>query len=273
MTAVRRDRDAPAWLDEAEVAAARTRLIELAHLLGREEHAQVILGEGNVSAALSDGSFLIKASGSSLPDLQADDVTSVDRSVILEGLATLGPQPSDADVERLLSASRVDRTARIPSVETFLHALCLEEAGIEAVGHTHAEAVNAVLCSRAGAEPFLDHIFPDAIVVCGHRPAIVPYVDPGHALALAVKDALDEYRRENGRPPRLLLMENHGPVALGANTTEVASVLFMAAKWARVLITTHAFGGPRFMATEEVRRIDGRLDEARRRRILLGDAS
>ncbi len=271
MSGMRHDRDAPALRDAAELAAVRDRLIELAHRLGREEHAQVILGEGNVSAALSDGSFLIKASGSSLPDLQADDVTRVDRSVILEGLATLGPHPSDADVEQLLSASRVDRTARIPSVETFLHALCLEETGIEAVGHTHAEAVNAVLCSRAGAQPFLDHLFPDAIVICGHRPAIVPYVDPGHALALAVKDALDEYRHEHGRPARLLLMENHGPVALGANTTEVASVLFMAAKWARVLIATYAFGGPRFLDAAEVRRIDGRLDEARRRRLLIED--
>ena len=265
--------DAAITRDEAEFVAVRDRLIQLAHRLGREERAQAILGEGNVSAALSDGSFLVKASGSSLPNLRADDLTRVDRSIVLQGLATLGSRPSDAEVEALLADARVDRTARMPSVETFLHALCLEEAGVDVVGHTHAEAIIAVLCSQAGAEPFLHHLFPDAIVVCGHQPAVIPYVDPGHALALAVKDALDRYRSDHGHPPKLLLMENHGPVALGANTTEVANVLFMAAKWARVLIGTYAFGGPRFLGEEVVRRIDGRLDEARRRRALLEDRS
>ncbi len=266
---LRHERDAPRVRTEGELTAVRDRLIALAHRLGREPSGQVILFEGNVSASLSDGSFLVKASGSSLPELKVDDLTRVNRGIILEGLATLGPRPSDAEVERVLSEARVDRTARMPSVETFLHALCLEEPGVEAVGHTHAEAVNAVLCSQAGAAPFLGHIIPDAIVVCGGRPAVVPYVDPGHALALAIKEALAAYRGDHGRPPKLLLMENHGPVALGANTAEVANVLGMAAKWARVLIATYAFGGPRFLGVDEVRRIDGRLDEARRRRILL----
>lgn len=266
---VRRERASPRLCDAPELEEARGRLVALAHRLGRETSGQVILFEGNVSAALSDGSFLVKASGTSLAELQPDDLIRVDRRIILDGLATLGPSPIDAEVERLLSQARVDRAGRMPSVETFLHALCLEEPGVEAVGHTHAEAVNAVLCSQSGATPFLSHVFPDAIVVCGARPAVVPYVDPGHALALAIRDVLAGYRCDHGRPPKLLLLENHGPVALGANTAEVANVLCMVAKWARVLIATYAFGGPRFLGAAEMRRIDGRLDEARRRRILL----
>ena len=48
-------------------------------------------------------------------------------------------------------------------------------------------SVNRILCCRLGAEPFLEHVFPDAVVVCGTRPAVVPYVAPGFALATSVQ--------------------------------------------------------------------------------------
>ena len=70
----------------------------------------------------------------------------------------------------------------MPSVEIFLHAICLSEGGARWVGHTHALSANQILCSRLGAEPFMRHLFPDGIVVCGVAPRVIPYVDPGFVL-------------------------------------------------------------------------------------------
>ena len=96
-------------------------------------------------------------------------------------------------------------------------------------------------------------------------------VDPGFALALAVRAELRRYRAAYGFSPRLLLMENHGILALGQTAAEALNITLMADKWARILVGTYALGGPCFMAEHDVARIDSRLDEHERRRRLAGE--
>jgi rhamnose utilization protein RhaD (predicted bifunctional aldolase and dehydrogenase) len=177
---------------------------------------------------------------------------------------------TDEEVADGMRASLVDPSHHMPSVETFLHALCLSDGGARWVGHTHTTSMNKILCSRMGAQPFLGHLFPDAIVVCGVAPAVVPYVDPGWVLGLAVREELRRYRNEYSRPPKMMLMVNHGVVALGQTPTEVFNILLMADKWAKVLLGTYALGGPNYLTEEHVERIDIRLDEHHRRRRLIG---
>lgn len=245
----------------------RTELVTLARELGRPALELAILGEGNVSTRADDATFWVKASGSSLATLSPGDLSRVRLD------AALAPLDKDAlseiEVEAALVAAQSDPAHKKPSVETFLHALCLTEGGASWVGHTHALAVNRILCSTLGAEPFRRHIFPDAVVVCGLAPAVVPYADPGFGLALAVRAELRRYKTRYGVPPKLLLMENHGPVALGGSAREVLNITLMADKWARTLAGSYALGGPRFMPEHEVERIDARLDEHYRRRRLV----
>jgi rhamnose utilization protein RhaD (predicted bifunctional aldolase and dehydrogenase) len=159
----------------------------------------------------------------------------------------------------------------MPSVEIFLHAVCLAEGGARWVGHTHTTSVNAILCSSLGAEPFLGHLFPDAIVVCGVAPAVIPYVDPGYMLGLVMRDELKRYQQAFSRQPKMVLMVNHGVVALGQTPTEVFNILLMADKWAKVLQGTYALGGPNYLTAQNVERIDSRLDEHYRRGRLTGN--
>jgi ribulose-5-phosphate 4-epimerase/fuculose-1-phosphate aldolase len=152
-------------------------------------------------------------------------------------------------------------------VETFLHAVCLE-AGARWVAHTHPISVNSILCSRLGAAPFLRHIFPEAVVVCGQAPAVVPYVDPGVPLGRATREALRRYRRQHGQLPRIILLVNHGLVALGQTAREAVNITLMADKWAKILHRTYAGGGPRFLPRRDVARIAHRLDERFRQKRL-----
>lgn len=245
-------------------------LIWLSHELGREDRQLAILGEGNTSARCDDGSFWVKASGSQLSNITPQGFSHVDTEAIL-GLM----ERTELDDEALgpaLMQALVDPNHRRPSVETFLHALCLREAGVNWVAHTHAVSVNQVLCSRQGADPFRGHLFPDGIVVCGRYPAVVPYVDPGFALALAVRDELRRYQDDHGHAPKLLLMVNHGLVALGQSAQEALNITMMADKWAKVIVGTYALGGPTFLPEDQAERIDSRLDEHYRRRQLHGSA-
>jgi len=239
------------------------RLIRLSHELGREDRALAILGEGNTSADLGDDTFLVKASGSQLGTIDEPGFTRVNSAPVLEAIDH--PELSDDEVRKVLEASRVDSAARLPSVETFLHALCLKKAGAKWVGHTHPVSVLGVLCSKLGAEPFLRHIFPDEIVVCGRNLAVVPYVDPGIRLAVAVRDSLRRFMDEHGAAPKVILMVNHGPVALGQTDRDVLNIMLMLDKWARILVSNFALGGPQFLESSISDRIENRPDEHYRR--------
>lgn len=239
------------------------KLIRLSHEIGREERRLAILGEGNTSADLGDGTFLVKASGSSLSTMQPHDLTRVRMAAVLDALHD--PGLNDSGVRAVLESSRIDSSAKLPSVETFMHAICLAEGGAKWVGHCHAESVLSILASKHGAAPFLSHIFPDAIVVCGRQVAVVPYIDPGLELARVVRSSLSAYVTKHGSAPKVILLENHGPVALGASDKEVLNILLMLDKWARILINTLSIGGPRFLPETVSDRIENRPDEHYRR--------
>lgn len=242
-------------------------LVTLARQLGNPARDLAILGEGNVSTRADQDTFWVKASGSSLATLTEADLSRVRLGAVLDLLGR--PSLSEAEVEAALTSALTDPGHSKPSVETFLHALCLNLPGVAWVGHTHALAVNQILCSSLGAAPFRQHIFPDAVVVCGLAPAVVPYTDPGFALAQAVETELTRYQEMYSQPPKLLLLENHGLVALGGSAAEVENIMAMTDKWARTLQGSYALGGPRFLPEGEAKRIDERLDEAYRRRRLV----
>ena len=247
-------------------AKIKEKLIWLSHELGLEPRQMIILSEGNVSALSSDGNFWVKASGTYLVNLNKSDLSLVNLDYILELLSR--DSMTDEEIALELTNSLPDKSHKRPSVETFLHALCLTEGEAKWVAHTHTVSVNQILCSTLGARPFMGHLFPDGIVVCGKEPAVVPYVDPGFQLAKTIQKELRRYKKAHNKAPKLLLMENHGPIALAQSPDEALNIMLMADKWAKVLWGNIAIGGAKFLSKQEVERIDSRLDEHYRRKLL-----
>ena len=66
----------------------------------------------------------------------------------------------------------------------------------------------------------------------------------------------------------MIVMQNHGMVALGRTAEEVENITAMMVKTARVLLGAYAVGGPRFLTSDNVDRIHTRPDEAYRRKLL-----
>jgi len=238
-------------------------LLWLSHEIGREDRHLAILGEGNTSADAGDGTFWVKASGSNLSTLDEADLTPVRFDAITAALDDT--KLDDSGVREVLLASRADAEAKLPSVETFMHAVCLQEGGAQWIGHCHPVSVLQILCSQQGAAPFLQHVFPDEIVVCGRHLGVVPYVDPGIELARSVRTELRRFQGEHGSAPKVILLVNHGPVALGQSEKEVLNILLMLDKWARILVGNFSLGGPGFLPEKTSTRIDTRPDEHYRR--------
>ena len=242
-------------------------LVRLSNNLGDPALDYAILGEGNTSARIDDDTFWVKASGEQLGTIQASGFVQVTFEKVLSLLAAgdLG----DADVKDGLNAAKVDPSVQIhPSVETVLHALALQLDGVNFIGHTHPTAVNAVLCSQRVEEAVSGRLFPDEIVYCGPASVYVPYTDPGLPLARAVRQSIADYQVEYGETPKVVLMQNHGLIALGRTPLEVENITAMSVKAFRVLLGTFALGGPHFFSPQTVARIHTRPDEAYRRKVI-----
>jgi rhamnose utilization protein RhaD (predicted bifunctional aldolase and dehydrogenase) len=239
-------------------------LVTMSRNLGDPARDYAILGEGNTSARIDADTFWVKASATELCTIDHTGFVRVRFDRVLAMLEA--DNLSDDDIRASLEAAKADPTATArPSVETVLHALALQVEGVNFVGHTHPTAVNALLCSQKAEEAIAGRLFPDEIVYCGPAPVYVPYTDPGIPLAHKVRDLIGQYVDERHEVPKVILIQNHGLIALGKTAQEVENVTAMAVKAARVLQGTYVFGGPHFLSPQNVRRIHTRPDELYRR--------
>jgi rhamnose utilization protein RhaD (predicted bifunctional aldolase and dehydrogenase) len=246
------------------VAAVREALLALSRALGEPGYGLAILGEGNTSAAVDAETFLVKASGTELATLRAEQLVQVRYEAVL---AMLDADLDQAATRDALLEARVDPGALKPSVETAFHAWLLRQEGVRFVGHTHPEAVNQILCSdRAGAFAH-ERRFPDEIVYCGPRSLLIEYVDPGAVLAAVLRDRWQAHVAEHGFAPKVVLLQNHGLIATGPTPTAVLATTRMAVKAATIFAGACGIGRPVAMPPAEVDRIHNRLDEHYRQKI------
>ena len=243
-----------------------TALLALSHELGREDRQMAILGEGNTSVRVDAETFFIKASGTRLATLGEADVVQCKFDMLKPLLDK--KNLADNEIEAALLASRVDPRAKKPSVEALFHAYCLALPEIEFVGHTHAVAVNRILCSPRAREFAVKRIFPDEIVYCGSAAVFVPYTDPGLRLAQEIRRRTEAFLRRYRQTPRLILIANHGVIALGRTADAVLAAMLMAEKTANIWLGAEQLGGPKFLSKQNVQRLASRSDAHYRRRML-----
>jgi len=238
------------------------RLVDMSRSLGSPQADYVILGEGNTSSRADEESFWVKASGTQLAQAETATFVQVRFEPVLAALDQDGL--SDDETKQVLQSSTV-KGERAPSIETFLHALCLDLDGVHFAGHTHPTPAVALLSGRRSRDLFAGSLFPDQIVLLGPAYVYVPYADPGLPLALEVRRQIRSFLELERRVPRVILMQNHGVIALGATAQEVVNITQMLVKTCKILIGTLAVGGPRFLTPENVQRIEKRPDELARR--------
>jgi rhamnose utilization protein RhaD (predicted bifunctional aldolase and dehydrogenase) len=252
-------------------------LVTMSTTLGDPQNDYVILGEGNTSALMPDGTFWVKASGYQLPSISAQGFVRVS---LEKALAILdGNDLNDSEIKQRLLDAKVDPLTGNwpapddgvrPSTETVFHAICLNLEGVNFVGHTHPTAINAITCSANFEQAIMGRLFPDEIVMCGSAPVIVPYVDPGIPLAIEIQKRLKDYINTYNELPKVIMMQNHGLVVLGSSAEQVLNTTAMQVKTARVILGIYTMGGPHFLSDDNVARIHTRPDEAYRRKLLGG---
>ena len=238
-------------------------LLWLSHEIGREDRHLAILSEGNTSAKVSTEGFAVKASGSSLATLADTDVTICDTGRVLSILEKR--HLTDAELDQALLEARVGGQGRKPSIEAIFHAWLLTLRDVQFVGHCHPVSANQVLCSPRARDFAERRLFPDEVACCGPQSVFIPYTDPGLPLAREIAERTRSFVEKEGMVPRLILLQNHGVIAVGPTPQSVLACLLMASKAASIFMGAAAMGGPNFMTPQHVERIASRPDEAYRR--------
>jgi len=211
--------------------------------------------------------FTVKASGSNLATLSAAGTATCRFDKLVPLLAV--NEMTDEAVDEALFAARVSPEAKKPSVEAIFHAYLLTLPGVNFVGHTHPITVNEVLCSNQAHTFATRRLFPNEIVCCGVESVLVPYTDPGLKLSQTINTAVEAYIDRIARPPRIILLENHGLIALGTTPEAVLAGTLMAAKAAEIFMGAAAMNAvPRFLFPAQVERIADRPDEHYRQKAL-----
>jgi rhamnose utilization protein RhaD (predicted bifunctional aldolase and dehydrogenase) len=249
---------------QQDAVLVRSRLIELSREFGQARWA--ILGEGNTSGRIDEKVFAVKSSGSSLGTLTEIELTDCFFDTLLPILDRKGV--SEQEIEEILFESRVRSTALKPSVETFFHAYLLTIPGVNYVGHTHPVPVNQILCSSLGTSFAAERRFPDEVVCCGPVSLLIPYEDPGLALAIRIRLELQKFERTHGKIPKVILLGSHGVITIGQTADAVRVAMAMTVKAAEIFVGAQSLGGNISMPEFEVNRIENRLDEEYRRKML-----
>ncbi len=261
-------------------------LITMTRALGEPALDYVIIGEGNTSMRRDDDSFYVKASGQQMRDIGEDGFVAVRLAPIL---AMLDDPPQTLTEQKAITESAIlppnalggnegglaippnalggneGGLAPSPSIEVSFHAMLLHDCGVQFIGHTHPSAINQILCSEYAADFAKQRRFPDEVVLCGPQSALVPYADPGLPLATIMRERVRKYMAEYDEAPRLILLENHGMIALGDSPAEILNITAMAVKAARIFLGALITGKPTRLPDEEVWHLYQRPDEIYRR--------
>ena len=175
-------------------------------------------------------------------------------------------------------ATRPDGGPRRGSIETVVHAAVQQVAALlgtgpdvaRYIGHTHPTDVVGLLASVRAAEAWERIVYSDEAVVVG-RPLFVPYATPGIDLGRIYASGLRQHAERHGALPQLVLLANHGIVAIAPTTAGVEAVSTMAVKGACVRATAYAVGGLAPLTDEQVTKFFARDDiDERRTNLALG---
>lgn len=211
-------------------------LVALSNALGEPAKQYVTLSQGNTSARIDTETFLVKASGVELNNAGPDDfvLVSIERVLSLLEADSL----NEEEVRRGLDEARVNpQTDPPPSIETITHALCFHSDEINFVGHTHPAVINELLGSSEYQNVTGPPLSPPESDWYSRPPLLIPPCSPGLELARNMRQRLDEWAGTIGRPPRAILLQEHGLFALGSTPEEVEDETARAVETARIIIS------------------------------------
>jgi ribulose-5-phosphate 4-epimerase/fuculose-1-phosphate aldolase len=180
-------------------------------------------GGGNTSVKLNDELMAVKASGYKLKQITPEEgyVVVNYKNIFNYYMQVDLDQEKDYEAESAemvkTNIVEVEGLKKLrPSVEAGFHSLLQKY-----VIHTHPVYANLICCAHNGRD-LMDEIFSNV----DFGIVWIPYIDPGFSLTLRIRDALEQYKKENGQEKivQIILMENHGLITTSNDSEECVAL-------------------------------------------------
>ncbi len=191
--------------NEKDYAQQKRMMHKISSYAGQPHYVQG--GGGNTSVKFDGSLMAIKASGYTLGEITEDkgyvtvDYPKIRRyydSVDKDAGRNFEKESLEVNLSSIVLLPGMEE--KRPSVEVGFHSFLSRN-----VIHTHSVYANVLCCSEEGSDR-AEEIFAGS----GIGVLFMPYIDPGFMLTLSIKEAADAYRKENGRAPDALFLNNHG---------------------------------------------------------------
>lgn len=232
-------------------------LVQLARWAGTHPARLVLGGEGAVAALLPTGTIAISTAHARLAKLGPEGVVKchLEKALVLIEAVEVTPE-MEAQV-------LADPASPAPNADLTAFADLFAFDGIRFALHTQPIPVNQIVCSPR-ARQFSDRRnLPGEIETCGQSSLLVPFMPPGVSLAREIRRKLVLWRDRYKETPKLILIQNHGMIALGATPEEVQTVTEAAVKYAEIFVGAAMLGGPEFLKPNYISQIDAANKETK----------
>ena len=235
----------------SELFPMNNALLDLAHWAGNHPSRFIAGTEGAVAAILPGGkSFAVSAAHTSLARLEEASLVEFDLAKT-QALLALDEAPAEKIAE-----AQINPAAPAPSADAIAFADLFTLEGARFALHTQPIQINQIVCSPR-ARQFSDRRnLPQEILACGQASVLVPFMPPGLLLAKEIRRRICLFRDRYKSTPRLVLIQNHGMIALGESVEAVQITTEAAVKYAEIFVGAAMLGGPDFLKPNYVTQID-----------------
>jgi len=187
----------------------------------------VAANDGNVSVRLENGNVLVTPSGVSKGDVTPEMLVELSLS--------------EGDTPKVRRASKNYK----PSSEIKMHLRCYSEReDVSAVIHAHSPCATAFAIAN---KPLDDYSMMEAVLTIGSVP-VAPYATPSTD---EVGDSIAPLLQKHD----VLLLQNHGALAIGADLMTAFNRMETLELWARTVSNAQALGGTQAISRENIEKL------------------
>jgi len=227
-------------------------ILELGHAVGAHPGRLVLAGEGALGARITDSRLAVTRRGANLAGLEVADLVHYDLDRLSEVIAHEPVLAEDLAGTQL----HAGHGAEVHEDLTLFGCLLGLDPGLRVGVHIHPVVIDQITASPR-ARQFADRrIAHNEVLALGSAMLLVNYAEPGLILTREIQKKMILWRDRNKSVPRVILVQNHGAIILGATNAGLLGSIDALLKYAELFTAASLLGGPVFLTPQAITQIE-----------------
>jgi rhamnose utilization protein RhaD (predicted bifunctional aldolase and dehydrogenase) len=227
-------------------------ILELGRAVGTHPGRLVLAGEGALGARITDSRLAVTRRGANLAELAAADLVHFDLERLSDVIAHEPVLPEDLAGTQLHAGYGSEPHEDL----TLFGCLLALDPALRVGVHVHPVAIDQVTASPR-ARQFADRrIAHNEVLALGSAMLLVNYAEPGLTLTREIQKKMILWRDRNKSAPRVILVQNHGVIILGATNEGLLATMQALLKYAELFTCASLLGGPVFLTPQAITQIE-----------------